>query len=153
MNGKNRNVLGMMSPGRTSEGENPASGGFNRRTQPEEDWENPKVTGRTEEGAAVISGEYTGEGAAGRLEAILTEELETMAKKIQDAGGIIGHVKVSLESSCSTVLSVTDLTVDKRVGDYGPVHVYLAAIVFLLDPETLTDWFREMLERVDSRFA
>ena len=65
------------------------------------------VEARRQDEATVISGEYCFEGDRAFFSELLKTSLETLAERIQQEQGLIGHIKTSLEIQDTEVFSVT----------------------------------------------
>lgn len=63
------------------------------------------VEARRQDEATVISGEYCFEGDRAFFSELLKTSLETLAERIQQEQGLIGHIKTSLEIHDTEVFS------------------------------------------------
>ena len=96
----------------------------------------------------MISGEYCFEGDRAFFSELLKTSLETLAERIQQEQGLIGHIKTSLEIQDTEVFSVTLDKADCRKGSFSRMEGKLAAIVFFVRPKTVEKFVREMLENI-----
>lgn len=106
------------------------------------------VEARRQDEATVISGEYCFEGDRAFFSELLKTSLETLAERIQQEQGVIGHIKTSLEIQDTEVFSVTLDKADCRKGSFSRMEGKLAAIVFFVRPKTVEKFVREMLENI-----
>ena len=106
------------------------------------------VEARRQDEATVISGEYCFEGDRAFFSELLKTSLETLAERIQQEQGLIGHIKTSLEIQDTEVFSVTLDKADCRKGSFSRMEGKLAAIVFFVRPKTAEKFVREMLENI-----
>ena len=88
------------------------------------------VDGHTHEGASVGTGALTVTGIYGELEDAVKENLRELAGWVTDQGGIIGHIKSSMVSTHTTMLSITEDDVHVIAPQEEEMRINLAAIVF-----------------------
>ncbi|MDR3239573.1 MAG: hypothetical protein LBT44_05750 [Clostridiales bacterium] len=81
-----------------------------------------------------------------KIKPILHAELERMAAAIQEADGVVGHIKAAAETRSMDMFSVTDRTASVKRANTQEIRINLAAIVFLIDPEKLENLVRHSLE-------
>lgn len=93
------------------------------------------IDGHTHEGASVGTGTLTVTGHYQELEDTVRNELKALADWATEQGGIIGHIKSSLVSSHTTMLSITEDEVNTISSDAEEVHINMAAIVFAIPLE------------------
>lgn len=113
--------------------------------------ENPRVSVALQDGAVVVSGEYTASGNREAFTGLLRQGLADLAGRFNDMDAIIGHIKASVDCHEVEVLSVTEREVSRIKGAAGEFTVHLAAIVFAVDTETAAALVREMLEDIDEK--
>lgn len=85
--------------------------------------------------ARVISGNVTLYTDYDKLKAVLSEQLELLAKAVQECGGIVGHIKASVEIKRVEMFSVTDVAVSVKAAPGQEIKINMASIVFLINPE------------------
>ena len=105
----------------------------------------------THDEAIVISGTLTLDFDTVDLSSWIAEELEKAALQITEGGGIVGHIKVALAVTSTSMISVTD---DKAMTKDSPrkrALITLAAIVFKIDPKAAEDIIRKALAAVRAR--
>ncbi len=88
------------------------------------------VDGHTHEGASVGTGALTVTGIYAELEDAVKENLRELAGWVTDQGGIIGHIKSSMVSTHTTMLSITEDDVHVIAPQEEEMRINLAAIVF-----------------------
>ena len=101
--------------------------------------------------AVVISGSLTLEYGAEDINAWIVEELEKAAQAIKDTDGIIGHIKASVSTASTEIISVTD---EKAMVTHSPgnrARIALAAIMFTIEPPEAEGIIRKALAGVRSR--
>jgi hypothetical protein len=108
----------------------------------------PRVVCRVHDDARVVSGQLTLRGDAARVKAEVQARLGGMARTIAAMGGIVGHIKVSCETTTVDVYSVTDTEVDSRQSPEAAIRLNLAAIVFAIEPEDAEEMARQALSAV-----
>lgn len=118
---------------------------------PEGGGENPKVSVTIQDGAVVVSGEYTASGNREAFTGLLKEGLYGLAGRFNDMDAIIGHIKASVDCHEVEVFSVTERDVSHIKGAVGAFTVHLAAIVFAVDAEEAVSLVKEMLEDIDKK--
>ncbi len=93
--------------------------------------------------ASFVSGESSEE-----LREDMTHVLEDIASWVTESGGIIGHIKCSLQNEGeTTMLSLTDDEVSCRRVESRTCKVNIACIVFGTDEEDLGRKLSDMLNR------
>lgn len=90
------------------------------------------IDGHTHEGASVGTGMLTVTGHYQELENTVRKELKRLADWTTEQGGIIGHIKSSLVSSHTTMLSITEDEVNTISSDAEEIQINMAAIVFAI---------------------
>ena len=111
--------------------------------------EKQKVTSLLQDNAVVVSAEYHTAADRGRAGKLLTEYMEALAGEIDSRGGIIGHIKTSVEIRYVEMYSLTDRTVMKKESDLPELILYMAAIVFAVKEEELLSLVRDMFGDMD----
>ena len=105
----------------------------------------------THDEAIVISGTLTLDNATADLGVWIAAELETAALKVSEAGGIVGHIKVALAVTSTSMISVTEEKAMTKESPRQRALITLAAIVFKTDPKEAEDIIRKSLAAVRSR--
>lgn len=93
------------------------------------------IDGHTHEGASVGTGMLTITGHYQELKETMRKELKALADRTTEQGGIIGHIKSSLVSSHTTMLSITEDEVNTISQDTEEIQINIAAIVFAVPLE------------------
>ena len=97
------------------------------------------------DGAIVISASLILDCGAVDLLTCIAGELETAAHEVKERGGIVGHIKASVSTKSTSMISVADETAMIKESPLNHTRITLAAIVFLLDPEDAQDIIRKAL--------
>ena len=95
-----------------------------------------RLSVKNQDEAIVVSAEFYFEGDREKISQILSRGMEQMAKRVQDAGGIVGHIKASVDFQETAVFSVTLDHADIRKGAGCEAGGKFAAIILLLDEMT-----------------
>ena len=95
-----------------------------------------RLSVKTQDEAIVVSAEFYFEDDREKISQILSRGMEQMAKRVQDAGGIVGHIKASVDFQETAVFSVTLDHADIRKGAGCEAGGKFAAIILLLDEMT-----------------
>lgn len=85
--------------------------------------------------ACVASGEMDLSGVYAEIQPRIKAELELLASKIGEAGGIVGHIKASAEVKQTEMFSVTETTAMIKTAPVQDMEIRMAAIVFAVEPE------------------
>ena len=96
--------------------------------------------------AKVVSGSLTVFGEYEKVRAGLEKGLAEFAAKVNEKGGVVGHIKASAEIKNVEMFSVTDVDVMIKTAPEREVNIILAAIVFFVTEEEAEKWGREALE-------
>ena len=72
-------------------------------------------------------------------------EIETAAREITKRGGIVGHIKASVSTTTTCMITAADETAMIKESPMRRARITLAAIVFLVDPEEAENIIREAL--------
>ena len=100
------------------------------------DTQDVRLSVKTQDEAVVVSAEFHFEGDREKISQKLSRGMEQMAERVQDAGGIVGHIKASVDFQETAVFSVTLDHADIRKGAGCEAGGKFAAIVLLLDEKT-----------------
>lgn len=114
----------------------------------QEENKNPAVTSLLQDGACVVSAQYHTCADIEMLRKRLTELLEELASNVNTLGGIIGHIKASLDIHLTEMYSVTEETVTRKSSQVSDITLHLAAIVFLVPEEKLVSLVKEVLRKL-----
>ena len=98
--------------------------------------------------AIVVSASLFVESKSGDLCACISGELEAAAREVKEQGGIIGHLKASVSTTSTCMISITDVDAMAKDSPLRRARITLAAIMFLLDPEVAENIIRKALVRV-----
>lgn len=108
-----------------------------------------KVTSLLHDNAVVVSAEYHTAADREKAGELLTGYMEALAGKIDCRGGMIGHIKTSVEVRYVEMYSLTDKTVMKKTTNLPDLTLYMAAIVFCIKEEELLCLVRDMFGDMD----
>lgn len=107
------------------------------------------VTSKLQDNAVVVSAEYHTAADRERAGELLARYMEALAGEIDSRGGIIGHIKTSVEVQYVEMYSLTDKTVMKKTSELPELTLYTAAIVFCVKEEELRCLVRDMFRDMD----
>lgn len=107
-----------------------------------------RLSVKTQDEAIVVSAEFYFEGDREKISQILSQGMEQMAKRVQDAGGIVGHIKASVDFQETAVFSVTLDHADIRKGAGCEAGGKFAAIILLLDEMTAYTLAEQMFTEI-----
>ena len=107
------------------------------------------VTSQLQDNAVVVSAEYHTAADRERAGELLARYMEALAGEIDSRGGIIGHIKTSVEVQYVEMYSLTDKTVMKKASELPELTLYTAAIVFCVKEEELRCLVRDMFRGMD----
>ena len=103
------------------------------------------------DGAIVISASLSLDCGAVDLLKCIAGELETAAHEIKELGGITGHIKASVATESTCMISVTDETAMVKESPMRRTRIRLAAIVFHTDPDDAENIIRKALAGIRAR--
>ena len=92
-----------------------------------------RITARMQEEAVVISADFSVRGTKEIFLEVLKAEMEHLATQVAFCGGIVGHIKASVECCETTVISVTLDKADVRNGRMDEINGKFAAILLLME--------------------
>lgn len=105
------------------------------------------------EGALAGSFSIETDEPAEHLDSIITDAMLALAGKIDEAGGIIGHIKAAVASKSGSVMySITLDTVNKKGAipeGEAPENVSFASIVFGVEEDMLRPFLVELKESLE----
>lgn len=107
-----------------------------------------RLSVKTQDEAIVVSAEFYFEDDREKISQILSRGMEQMAKRVQDAGGIVGHIKASVDFQETAVFSVTLDHADIRKGAGCEAGGKFAAIILLLDEMTVYALAEQMFTEI-----
>ena len=90
---------------------------------------------RTHDDARVVSGHLELNGDYGVIRVRLRRALEEFAAQVAALGGVVGHIKASVEHSQVEMFSITDEDVMIKTAPEERIVITLAAIVFYISEE------------------
>ena len=93
-------------------------------------------------GSVLITGEY--EGIKDKLKA----GLEEFAAAVGEKGGVVGHIKASVEVMTVDMFSVTETEAMVKRAPEQNMKVILAAIVFFIEPEEAENLAKAALQKI-----
>ena len=103
--------------------------------------------------AIVISGTLTVIAAVNSINEIIASELETSSSVFTQKEGIIGHIKASVSTTKTGMISITEDKAMIKEGQDTRVQISLVAIVFIIDPEEGEEIVRKTLSRIRKRLS
>ena len=92
-----------------------------------------RITARMQEEAVVISADFSVRGTKEIFLEVLKAEMEHLATQVSSCGGIVGHIKASVECCETTVISVTLDKADVRNGRMDEINGKFAVILLLME--------------------
>ena len=92
-----------------------------------------RITARMQEEAVVISADFSVRGTKEIFLEVLKAEMEHLATQVASCGGIVGHIKASVECCETTVISVTLDKADVRNGRMDEINGKFAAILLFME--------------------
>lgn len=92
-----------------------------------------RITARMQEEAVVISADFSVRSTKEIFLEVLKAEMEHLATQVASCGGIVGHIKASVECCETTVISVTLDKADVRNGRMDEINGKFAAILLLME--------------------
>ena len=101
--------------------------------------------------AIVISGSLTIKFESADLNAYIAEKLEIAVREIKEHGGIVGHVKASVSTKSSCMISVTDEKAMMKDSNMRSAKITLAAILFKINPVDAENIIRKVLSEIRTR--
>ena len=99
--------------------------------------------------AKVVSGKLLVVGDYEKVKAGLNDGLTEFAAKINELGGVIGHIKASCEVKTVDMFSVTDTDVMIKTAPEQEINIILAAIVFFVSEEEALALGKAALEKAN----
>ena len=96
--------------------------------------------------AIVISGSLDIGSDIVDLNTKIAERLDAAALQINGRGGIVGHIKASVSTTSTCMVSVTEEKAMVKESPLRRVRITLAAILFLIDPADAENIIRNALE-------
>lgn len=105
----------------------------------------------THDEAIVISGSLIVDIGDAELGVWIAQELEAAAHKIRNSGGVVGHIKATLDITSTSTMSVIDDKVSTKEPLLKRAQITLSAIVSDIVPEEAVDIVRKALAAVRLR--
>ncbi len=99
--------------------------------------------------AKVVSGKLTVIGDYEKVKAGLHDGLTEFAAKVNEKGGVIGHIKASCEVKTVDMFSVTDTDVMIKTAPEQEISIILAAIVFFVTEDEALAYGKAALEKAN----
>lgn len=112
-----------------------------------------KVQIHLHDGAVVASAACTVVEEKEQVDAVfqkLEDALKTFGAWVRAQGGIIGHIKVSVEQKNSRMYSLTDEILNCTEQKNVSLYIQIAAIIYLIEEKQLEDGFSQLIRRVES---
>ena len=113
-----------------------------------EDGDNVHIMVRTQEEAVVVSADFYLQGTKEILVEALKTEMEHLASQAVLCGGMVGHIKASVECCEVTVISVTLDKADMRRGGNRGLSGKFAAILLLMEETKVRELTEAMFAAV-----
>ena len=88
---------------------------------------------RTQDEAVVVSADFSVQSTKEIFLEVLQTEMEDLASQVSSCGGIVGHIKASVECCETEVISVTLDKADVRKGIVEEIKGKFAAILLLME--------------------
>lgn len=98
--------------------------------------------------AVVVSVDFALQGKKEHTINLLQIQMEDLAFHVQENGGIVGHIKTSVEARETAVISVTLDKADIRKGSYEEIFGKFTAIILLMKPERIQELVEDMFKRI-----
>ena len=98
----------------------------------------------------MVSAQYTATANPEAFGHLLTQYMEELAAQLSQEGGIIGHIKASVEVSHIEMYSITDTKVMKKSSRDTLLKLHLAAIVFAVSQDHAIDLVKMLFTRLES---
>ena len=103
---------------------------------------------KTQDEAVVVSAEFHFKNEREKISQDLSHGMEQLAKRVQNAGGIVGHIKASVDFQETAVFSVTLDHADIRKGAGCEAGGRFVAIILLLDEKTVYAFTEQMFTEI-----
>ena len=103
---------------------------------------------RLQDDAKVVSGRLLISGSYDDIKDKLKEGLEEFAAAVNEKGGVVGHIKASVEVTTVDMFSVTETAAMVKRAPEQNMRIILAAIVFFIEPEEAEALAKSVLEKI-----
>ena len=103
---------------------------------------------RLQDDAKVVSGRLLISGSYDDIKDKLKEGLEEFAAAVNEKGGVVGHIKASVEVTTVDMFSVTETAAMVKRAPEQNMRIILAAIVFFIEPEEAETLAKSVLEKI-----
>ena len=101
--------------------------------------------------SVVISGSLTIRFDDADLNVWVAEEIEAAIREIKEHNGIVGHVKASVSTTSSCMISATDEKAMVKESSTRRARITIAAIMFTIDPTVAENIIRKSLSGIRTR--
>ena len=103
---------------------------------------------RLQDDAKVVSGRLLISGNYDNIKDKLKEGLEEFAAAVNEKGGVVGHIKASVEVTTVDMFSVTESAAMIKRAPEQDMRIILAAIVFFVESEEAEALAKRALEKI-----
>lgn len=103
------------------------------------------------ESAVVVSVKYHTRGNQENFSEHLKEKMEMLAEQIERMGGMVGHIKASVESRQVEMFSLTEYKADRKTAESVKLVLILNVIVFAIEDQVVERMVRKMLEELNEK--
>ena len=81
----------------------------------------------------------------------LEHSMEKLAASVTEAGGIIGHIKASIEVTTNHIISVTDEKSVLKTMPTADIGIKFAAIAFMIDCEIFESMVKKTIDEISAK--
>lgn len=106
------------------------------------------IDGHLHEGAVIGTGVFSCQGNEEIVQNLLQSGLKDLGSWITCQGGIIGHIKASMETRHTTMFSLTEEDTHSISQQSKEFQINIAAIVFSVDLESLKSQIASLCEKL-----
>ena len=110
-----------------------------------------RVSSAVRDGAVAVYGEYGILADRQELSALLASNMEAAALRLESMGGIIGHMKASMDVHRVDSFSLTEREVSYREGSIEEIDIHLNVLVFAIEEEGAKKTVEQMFCDVDRK--
>ena len=110
-----------------------------------------RVFSAVRDGAVAVYGEYGILADRQELAALLAANREAAALRLESMGGIIGHMKASMDVHRVDSFSLTEREVSYREGSMEEIVIHLSALLFAIEEEGAKEAVARMFYEIDKK--
>lgn len=107
---------------------------------------NSWVNSQNHDGAIVISAGCSIHGDQETISSVIVSQLKDLAVFVQERGGVVGHIKASIETNLVKMFSITDQDVMTKQATEQEIEIHFAVIVFSVKIEEVKQAVIRMLD-------